>query len=321
MEDWGPRQVLPPSINTGERELSPCESPDGKYLWFIRYNRAQGFDLYYSAWDTTAGTWATAVNAGPKFNSACHEWSVSISADNRRMFVAHDVRPGTVGCEGDVLWVSYWDGNLHWWDSLIWMGDVLNRSSANHQACMSLDTSLLWVASGNTWPGVQKCGSPPELVSVSYNPLLWDSIVNPGAPLNSCEEEGTVAVSADGNTLFFSSKRDTASGKLEIYFSQWQPKVGISAGDKPLRGGLQVLASPNPFNGVTTVSILSPVVSSGTVRVCDVLGRCVLLLYQGTVPAGETHITWDASRLASGVYFVIVDLAGTNAYRKVLYLK
>lgn len=320
-KDWGPRQLLPATVNTGERELSPCESPDGRYLWFTRYNGLQGWDVYYSIRDSIAGTWTTAVNAGTNFNSQCHEWAVSISADGRRMFVTHDVRPGASGCEGHVLWISYWNDSLHWWDSLIWMGDYLNQSSFNNQACMSLDTAIIWISSGDSWPGSGKCGAPPDLAIVQNDPPDWDSVVSAGLPLNSCEEEGTVAISSDGNRLFFSSTRDTTSGRLEIYMSEWQPTVGVLDGLNKSDGTFHVSASPNPFNGNTTVVINSPALVRGSVTVFDVLGRYVMQLNNGFVPAGETRFSVDASTLPTGVYFVVVRAGDFSAHCKMLFLK
>lgn len=319
--EWGPKQLLPVTINTIERELSPCESPDGKYLWFTRWNASQGYDVFYSTWDSVAVEWGTAVNAGPNFNSSCHEWSVSISADSRRMFVAHDMRPGFLGCEGHVLWVSYWNDALGWWDSLVWMGDVVNRGSANAQACMSCDTSVIWIASGNSWPGVVKCGALEDLFSVSNNPPLWDSVANPGKPLNSFEAEGTVAISADGQRLYFSSWRDTLSNKLSIYVSEWQTGTGISQRKELGVNEVAIRATPNPFNGSTTISVAMRAPGNVAIDVYDLLGRLVSRIYSGTVPAGESGFDWDASLLATGVYFVRVSHAKGETHMKVLYLK
>ncbi|BDQ03247.1 T9SS type A sorting domain-containing protein [Ignavibacterium sp.] len=60
---------------------------------------------------------------------------------------------------------------------------------------------------------------------------------------------------------------------------------------------------PNPFNPSTTISWQSPVGSWQTLKVFDILGREVATLVDEYREAGRYKIEFDASSLASGVYF------------------
>ncbi len=72
---------------------------------------------------------------------------------------------------------------------------------------------------------------------------------------------------------------------------------------------------PNPFNPSTTIRYALPNSGDVTVRVFDALGRSAGELQPGMQTAGRHTVEFDASHLASGVYFYRVDLenaAGTD---------
>jgi len=317
--DWGPRQLLAPEINTIQRELSPCESPDRQYLWFIRY--AGGYDLFYSIWDTAAAKWGPAVNAGPQFNSPCIEWSVSISPDGRRMFLVHGIRPGTIGCERQVLWISYWNDATQWWDTLIWMGNVLNRAVPNYAATMSFDTSSMYFASGMGWPGVPKFGVESDLFAVRNTALSWDDISNLGMPPNSYDREEGISISADGRYLYFSSYRDSTKLGPDIYVSERSVSVGESPGGvKPVSFSLSS-PRPNPFNSAVDFEVTVTSTDYARIGVRNILGQHVVDLYTGVLSAGSHRFTWDAHHFSSGVYLLFVEIGEQRQIRKALLMK
>lgn len=59
---------------------------------------------------------------------------------------------------------------------------------------------------------------------------------------------------------------------------------------------------PNPFNPVTVIDYALPVESDIQLEVFDILGRRVAIVAKGVMPAGRHTVTFDASRLAGGVY-------------------
>ena len=60
---------------------------------------------------------------------------------------------------------------------------------------------------------------------------------------------------------------------------------------------------PNPFNPGTTIEYNVPKSSYVTLKVFDVVGRQVALLADEFKIAGTYKQTFDAARLASGVYY------------------
>lgn len=64
---------------------------------------------------------------------------------------------------------------------------------------------------------------------------------------------------------------------------------------------------PNPFNPSTVIRFSVPKSSRVTVRVYDVTGRMVKDIFNNTAAIGEYEITWDASDLSSGQYFIRME--------------
>lgn len=83
---------------------------------------------------------------------------------------------------------------------------------------------------------------------------------------------------------------------------------------------------PNPFNPRTTISCSLAERGEARLRVYDASGRLVRTLAEGPCEAGGHAVTWDGSdhagrAVASGVYFVRLEAAGTTDARKMVLLK
>ena len=76
---------------------------------------------------------------------------------------------------------------------------------------------------------------------------------------------------------------------------------------------------PNPFNPVTTIRYSLEKTSDISINVYNLNGKLVETLYTGNKPAGEYSITWNASNLASGVYFYKL-VSGSNIVTKKMML-
>jgi hypothetical protein len=69
---------------------------------------------------------------------------------------------------------------------------------------------------------------------------------------------------------------------------------------------------PNPFNPSTRFQFDIPVASQVRIVVFDVTGREVAVPVQGEFAPGVHTATFDASRLASGVYFYRMTAVGNT---------
>jgi len=78
---------------------------------------------------------------------------------------------------------------------------------------------------------------------------------------------------------------------------------------------------PNPFNPTTSIIFDLPVASSVSLTVSDILGREVATLVNGNRSAGRHLVTFDASELASGIYFYRIDAEDFYAVKKMVLVK
>jgi hypothetical protein len=78
---------------------------------------------------------------------------------------------------------------------------------------------------------------------------------------------------------------------------------------------------PNPFNPSTNINYRLPVAADVILKVYDVLGREVKTLVNGHQTAGIYSVKFNASNLASGVYFYTLQAGSYHDTKKLLLLK
>jgi len=80
-------------------------------------------------------------------------------------------------------------------------------------------------------------------------------------------------------------------------------------------------AYPNPFNPTTSIGFSLPVGGKVSLLVFDVSGRQVTELFDGWRPAGRHAVSFDASGLANGVYWVRMQAGKFQQVQKLLLIK
>ena len=80
-------------------------------------------------------------------------------------------------------------------------------------------------------------------------------------------------------------------------------------------------AYPNPFNPSTSMSIFVPADGTVNLSVYNVMGQKVATLHSGNMSAGNHSVTWNASDMTSGMYFVRAESQAGVAVQKVMLMK
>jgi photosystem II stability/assembly factor-like uncharacterized protein len=78
---------------------------------------------------------------------------------------------------------------------------------------------------------------------------------------------------------------------------------------------------PNPFNPSTTISFALPSRSFVSLKVFDALGRTVGVLFSEELPAGMYSPQWDATDLATGMYFCRLQTGSYIETKKLVLLR
>ena len=78
---------------------------------------------------------------------------------------------------------------------------------------------------------------------------------------------------------------------------------------------------PNPFNPVTIISYQLPETGFVTLKVYDILGNKVVTLVNDEKPTGSYNVSFDASKLPSGVYYYKMRAGNYVETKKMMLLK
>ncbi|MGK9476081.1 T9SS type A sorting domain-containing protein [Melioribacter sp. OK-6-Me] len=106
---------------------------------------------------------------------------------------------------------------------------------------------------------------------------------------------------------------------LEIYLNELATISDIKSDDPELPANFNLNQNyPNPFNPSTRIDFSIKKAGYVKLSVYDLLGREVANLYKGILNAGMHSINFDATGIASGVYFYRLDFDGKSITKKML---
>lgn len=78
---------------------------------------------------------------------------------------------------------------------------------------------------------------------------------------------------------------------------------------------------PNPFNSTTTIRFALPKKCTARLEVYDLAGRSVVKLLNDELPTGDHLVGFNASNLASGIYFYSLKAGDFSSVKKFVFIK
>ncbi len=185
-------------------------SADGEWMIFageLSGKTHGSYDLYISYY--TPQGWSDPENLGTNINTGYWESAPSLSPDKRALYFASN-RPNGEG--GSDLYVSYRDAKGNW-SKAINMGKDINTIGDETAPYIHADNQTMYFTSSGL-PGYG--GS--DLYVIHKGPMgSWSIPENLGYPINTIENEGSLAVASNGINAYYASDRSDSRGGLDLY--------------------------------------------------------------------------------------------------------
>ena len=130
--------------------------------------------------------------------------------------------------------------------------------------------------------------------------------------------DSTSNIPGSGDTLFLFTKKG-----LSIYDTIRVHGLTVDVNDIPEIPVEYSLSQnyPNPFNPSTKITYSVASLSSVVLKIYDILGREVVTLVNEEKPTGRYEVNFNASSLASGVYFYQIKAGSFIQTKKLMLLK
>jgi outer membrane protein OmpA-like peptidoglycan-associated protein len=208
---FGHWKLIDGDINVETTKGALSVSQDGEWMIFAgqlldqQYHRS--FDIYISYY--TPQGWSEPQNMGPAINTDFYESGPTLSPDKRALYFCSNRPDGYGGLD---LYVSYRQPNGKWGPAMN-MGPEINSAGDEQAPFIHADNQTLYYTS-NGLPGYGE--SDLFVVRKKINGD-WGKPENLGYPINTIENEGSLAVSADGLTAYYASDRSDSRGNLDLY--------------------------------------------------------------------------------------------------------
>jgi hypothetical protein len=226
-QEWAAPVNMGPVVNSSADDVLAFLSRDELSLYFSS-NRPGGFadpatglpsvDIWVSQRERADGPWGSPAPLGANINSGANDRSPSLSRDGHFLYYSTD-RPGGFGHLD--IWVSYRE---HTQDDFGWQPPVNVGSGVNTDAP---DFAPRFLENDET-------GRPPQLYCQSRRPTFFDdsdmfvSEIRPDGSygpavlipeLSTPFDDQGLAISRNGNEVFFNSDRQPGSGLNDMWTS------------------------------------------------------------------------------------------------------
>jgi outer membrane protein OmpA-like peptidoglycan-associated protein len=203
---------LDPPLNTKDNEGAPSMSADGRIVFFTACQREDGkggCDIYLSSYSSD-NKWSKPVNLGSPVNTGVWESQPSFSSDGKTLYFSRRVI--TNGQQNSNIFYSVFRDD-YTWSEPVSLGDTINTPGNEESVFIHPDNQTLYFSSD----GHEGMGGLDIYISRRQENGRWGKPVNLGYPINTCENENSLVVSADGKKAYFASSRKEGFGNLDLY--------------------------------------------------------------------------------------------------------
>jgi outer membrane protein OmpA-like peptidoglycan-associated protein len=201
---------LSDTLNFAAKKGSMSLSADLQTLYYAADYAEQGYGRYdiYKVQRSPWG-WSKPKNLGQRINSDFWDSAPSIAPDGNSIYFASNRPEGYGGID---IYVSF-KNEKGYWEEAINLGPTINTKGDDQTPFIHADNQSLYFSSN----GRAGFGGSDIYVSRKKIDGNWTTPVNLGYPINTYDNEGSIAVASNGSTAYIASDRSDTRGELDIY--------------------------------------------------------------------------------------------------------
>ncbi len=201
---------LSDTLNFAAKKGSMSLSADLQTLYYAADYAEQGYGRYdlYKVQRTPWG-WSKPKNLGQRINSDYWDSAPSIAPDGNSIYFASNRPEGYGGID---IYVAY-KNEKGYWEDAINLGPTINTKGDDQTPFIHADNQSLYFSS-NGHPGF---GGADFYVARKKIDGSWTTPLNLGYPINTYDNEGSIAVASNGVSAYIASDRADSRGELDIY--------------------------------------------------------------------------------------------------------
>jgi len=201
---------LSDTLNFAAKKGSMSLSADLQTLYYAADYAEQGYGRYdiYKVQRSPRG-WSKPKNLGQRINSDFWDSAPSIAPDGNSIYFASNRPEGYGGID---IYVAY-KNEKGYWDEAINLGPSINTKGDDQTPFIHADNQSLYFSSN----GRLGFGGSDIYVSRKKIDGNWTTPINLGYPINTYDNEGSIAVASNGTTAYIASDRPDSRGELDIY--------------------------------------------------------------------------------------------------------
>ena len=207
---WLSAMNIGKKINTTANDASVSVSADGRTLIAYRNDGVSG-DLYISVFGNDG--WSKLRKLPKPVNSSYNETHGTFTEDGRTIYFASD-RPGGIG--GKDIYVSRKLPTGEWGKPQN-LGPAINTPDDEDSPFIHSDGKTLYFAS----EGHNSMGGFDVFYSSKNDSGVWAKPVNVGYPVNTPSDDLFYIPTADGQRVYYASKRKGGLGRSDIYMIEF----------------------------------------------------------------------------------------------------
>lgn len=213
------RFVLGPPVNSNCHEVAPVITPDGRTLFFHRFNHPEnvgGVDGGEDIWMAVLGAdgeWSRPMNVGRPLNTPGNNFVTSVSPDGAILYLGNVYRED--GSMSGGLSVARRTPAGWSLPQTVQIDRYRNTSTQTYFA-LAPDGRTMIMEIDNP----ESMGLDDLFVSFILPDGTWSRPVNLGPVINTPGREITPYIAADGRTLYFSSDYRGGMGDQDVYMTR-----------------------------------------------------------------------------------------------------